>query len=403
MLERYSKLSGRGWAFVLVPTAKAGRCSFLRWCTRGSLYLTCWFCSSFPPHLKKKEMAQGPPARLFPRKGAAWRRGGDRSACRGATNPVPAPGGVLAEQRQGWGRLMSFPSFSCRKPAREEKEEEALQQKHIWAATPAGVCTGEAGSSGKKRGKSAKEQFPTSLVEVNAWAGSAQVSESLAKRWRGGCWGKTQSSPTGTLSFQGMMDAPDLMALTKSSSKQWRGLLGLCPGPFVSAKDFRNHNPYGWLQRPLAMVLMPSPGTSPGPAGSQEAAWAEPEVRADVLGVEAHGWEGESRLLVPEWLARGPGTWVGSRAWANSARLWHISLFLSWPGTSLTARESPWGWSRASARSLSTVLQLTQVLPRAWCGQGGWGGPGKMRTWRQRELWKLGVLEGALLWARAWG
>lgn len=182
MLERYSKLSGRGWAFVLVPAAKAGRRSFLRWCTRGSLYPTCWFCSSFPPHLKKKEMAQGPAARLFPRKGAAWRRGGDRSACRGATNPVPAPGGVLAEQRQGWGRPMSFPSFSCRKPAWEEKEEEALQQKHIWAAMPASVCTGEAGSSGKKRGKSAKEQFPTPLVEVNAWAGS----ESLAKRWRGG-------------------------------------------------------------------------------------------------------------------------------------------------------------------------------------------------------------------------
>lgn len=34
---------------------------------------------------------------------------------------------------------------------------------------------------------------------------------------------------------------------------------------------------------------MPSPGTCPGPAGSQEAAWAEPEVRANVLGAEAHG------------------------------------------------------------------------------------------------------------------
>lgn len=55
--------------------------------------------------------------------------------------------------------------------------------------------------------------------------------------------------------------------------------------------------------------------------------------------------------------------------------------------------------------SLSTLFQLTQVLPRAWWEQGGQGGLGKMRTGREREreLWSLGALEGPLLWARVWG
>lgn len=72
MLERYSKLSGWGWAFLLVPTAKAGRCFFLRWCTWGSSYVTCWFLSSLPPHLKEGNgpRTHGPCSQAVPKEGA---------------------------------------------------------------------------------------------------------------------------------------------------------------------------------------------------------------------------------------------------------------------------------------------------------------------------------------------
>lgn len=54
---------------------------------------------------------------------------------------------------------------------------------NIWAAMPAGACTGEAGSSGKRRGKSSKEQFPTSLVEMNP---GHSLPRSLKALQRGG-------------------------------------------------------------------------------------------------------------------------------------------------------------------------------------------------------------------------
>lgn len=140
-------------------------------------------------------MAQGlmvPAARLSPGEGLPGREQ-EAGLLAGVPQTLPQlqEGHLLSKDRAGGNSCILFTSLAGGQLRRKRR----LCSEHPSTAMPAAACTGEAGSNGKRWGKSPKEQFPTSSVEVKAWAGSTQVSESLAKKRSGGVEGKDRALP----------------------------------------------------------------------------------------------------------------------------------------------------------------------------------------------------------------
>lgn len=153
------------------------------------------FLYSFPPHLKERGMAQGlmvPADRLSPGVGLP---GGEQETGLLAGMPQTLPqlqeGHLLSKDRAGGDSCLFFTSLA----GRQLRKRRRLCSEHLSTAVPVSACTGEVGSNGKRWGKSPKEQFPTSSMEVNAWAWSTQVSESHAKKWSGGVEGNDRDLP----------------------------------------------------------------------------------------------------------------------------------------------------------------------------------------------------------------